>query len=905
MTQVVVKGNWAGCMPANMLGTGVLWLALCGAAAPAHAQTGQIVNAADGLCLQVNGAVAANSRLQTARCVANAANQTFTRTASNELRIAGSLCVDAYGGGKQAAEVGLWGCQGSPNERWAPNNGFLVTENNFCMAVDGGNRAPGTRIIVYTCINDPSQKWSGPAPARAPAPAPVAPPTPPPAPVTPRPAPAPTVALDPGNLSSACQMLFGRDCSVEENAYVRGAPAANWVSRESIMAFLRTREVVGSASIRDAIVTRAIDLTYSPGTQVCTEAWTFLRAGFTTNTNNSVGSTWNSFQQLYYAMNGQPAMLRTVVTAQCKGAAPRVPGTPFDVSIAQAACQSMLGRACQADESAQIGSAVGGNNRDAMQNFIRDRWISASQTYKDNVIARAFADVMAGKTMCTEELQDLRARFFTNPTPGTTWSGYYGLAYAANGQPALVQARSSLCVAPITNVGSATLSMIASSYQSDFGRAVRQDELTAWAAVKANDPRVANRAAFQQADRNLLKTNAAERDSVINLSYNAAYHRAPVAEELATWRTNIINSGNTYEELVAAHRDYLVKHPLMSDADRQKMVDQSYASAFGRGPTAQETASWKALPATDPRLTAQALTALHRQTLKTNATERFNMITRSYQAVFRRDPAAGERAFWDPQVQQQGFLYDQVVTQNKDYLAKNPPPPPTPVKPVTPVTPVKVERVEQCFGAVGKGCEGSGASFWDGRSDLVPMARLGCSPANNGYRNCWVVPGSIKHDNCCHANPNGKECGGNDSSNACANEWEMACNDVVHGRAWTQAVPDGPSDLTPVASPQSRVPGGERRSTAVLCAPGGSNISVYHTAAFCCSGRFKETWQIPWFDEKNITKYWGVCADAGSYGLQSVGEPKQWNSTTLPGGPSAPPPPPTAADIQKARNGGK
>ena len=58
----------------------------------------------------------------------------------------------------------------------------------------------------------------------------------------------------------------------------------------------------------------------------------------------------------------------------------------------------MLGRACQSDEAAQIGSAVGGNNRDAMQNFIRDRWISASQTYKDNVIGTAFAMVMgAGK----------------------------------------------------------------------------------------------------------------------------------------------------------------------------------------------------------------------------------------------------------------------------------------------------------------------------------------------------------------------------------------------------------------------------------------------------------------------------------------------------------------------------
>ena len=193
------------CLPANaMLAAAGLLLGIAGAAAPAHAQTGQVVNAADGLCLQVNGPIGNNSRLQTARCVANLAIQTFTRTAAGELRIGGSFCVDAYGGGKQAAEVGLWNCQGSPNERWVPSNGFLITENNFCMAVDGGNRTPGTRIIVYTCYNnDNSQKWTGPAPAPATAP----PPPPPSAPVT--------VALDPGNLSSACQMLFGRDCSVD------------------------------------------------------------------------------------------------------------------------------------------------------------------------------------------------------------------------------------------------------------------------------------------------------------------------------------------------------------------------------------------------------------------------------------------------------------------------------------------------------------------------------------------------------------------------------------------------------------------------------------------------------------------------------------------------------------------
>ena len=203
---------------------------------------------------------------------------------------------------------------------------------------------------------------------------------------------------------------------------------------------------------------------------------------------------------------------------------------------------------------------------------------------------------MPGKSICTEELNDLRARFATNPQAGVTWSGFATLAYAVSGQPALVQSRSSLCVAIVPNIGSATLSMISSSYPTDFGRAARQDELTAWAAVKANDPRVASRAAFLLVNRGVLRTNARpERDSVINLSYKTAFNRAPVADELATWRTNVTNAGNTYEELVASHRAYLVQHPTMTDAQRQTLVDQSYTSAFGRPPSAQERASWMAL----------------------------------------------------------------------------------------------------------------------------------------------------------------------------------------------------------------------------------------------------------------------------------------------------------------------
>ncbi|MBI3209967.1 MAG: ricin-type beta-trefoil lectin domain protein [Candidatus Solibacter usitatus] len=238
-------------------------------------------------------------------------------------------------------------------------------------------------------------------------------------------------------------------------------------------------------------------------------------------------------------------------------------------------------------------------------------------------------------------------------------------------------------------------------------------------------------------------------------------------------------------------------------------------------------------------------------------------------------------------------------------LAQTPPPPaPAPVRAPAPVAPSGPKMTnasgeyEYCFGAVGKGCDGSGITLPNGRSDLLPL-KLGCSNENGGYRNCWIVPGSIKHDNCCVNNSNGKVCGKTPETSACSNEWEMAMNDVANGRGWFQTIPSGPSDLSPV--PSSRVATGETASTVKLCAPGGTNISEYHGAGFCCSGRFRETWWAPSIGN-SMTQTWGVCADPGGYSLQSVPTRRQWQ-----GQPpvlyqiNTPPPPPSAQQVQNAR----
>lgn len=156
---------------------------------------------------------------------------------------------------------------------------------------------------------------------------------------------------------------------------------------------------------------------------------------------------------------------------------------------------------------------------------------------------------------------------------------------------------------------------------------------------------------------------------------------------------------------------------------------------------------------------------------------------------------------------------------------------------------------EQCFGGVGKACSGAGSEFFWG-SHLVAL-QVGCDKEVNGKRRCWVVPGSIKHDNCCTINSSGKQCGGpgtdgkpaeNDNHNGkCMDEWDDAQWDVTWRKGWTHEFPVGSytSDLKPAQSPYNRLPNYEGRESTILCAPPGHELRKMDDDVFCCSGRMK------------------------------------------------------------------
>src|SRR5579871_4352255 len=92
----------------------------------------------------------------------------------------------------------------------------------------------------------------------------------------------------------------------------------------------------------------------------------------------------------------------------------------------------------------------------------------------------------------------------------------------------------------------------------------------------------------------------------------------------------------------------------------------TYKDAFGRIPTAAEITYW----VSKNNSSYDWLIASHRLYLKANAPERQATITRSYQAIFHRNPDAGELKYWDGQVASAGSTYVELLGYHRQYQAQ-------------------------------------------------------------------------------------------------------------------------------------------------------------------------------------------------------------------------------------------
>ena len=117
-------------------------------------------------CLDVPGAsTTAGTQLQIWDCI-GAVNQTWTRTASNQLTVysgSSQLCLDAYNKGTSpGTKVITWSCNGQSNQQWTVNTNGTITSalSGLCLDVSGAATANGAPVQLWTCNGQPNQKWS-------------------------------------------------------------------------------------------------------------------------------------------------------------------------------------------------------------------------------------------------------------------------------------------------------------------------------------------------------------------------------------------------------------------------------------------------------------------------------------------------------------------------------------------------------------------------------------------------------------------------------------------------------------------------------------------------------------------------------------------------------------------------
>jgi alpha-galactosidase len=137
------------------------------ASAPASgpaASAVHLVRGFDGTCVRDLGDSAApRTKVVIWACDPAAQGQGWTYR-GDELRIHGSMCVNAKGRGSSGSPVILWKCNGGPNEIWIHRSDgeYVLKAGNYqqCLTDPGFSVANGKQIVVATCADARDQHWS-------------------------------------------------------------------------------------------------------------------------------------------------------------------------------------------------------------------------------------------------------------------------------------------------------------------------------------------------------------------------------------------------------------------------------------------------------------------------------------------------------------------------------------------------------------------------------------------------------------------------------------------------------------------------------------------------------------------------------------------------------------------------
>ncbi|WP_255786739.1 lectin [Micromonospora sp. MH99] len=130
---------------------------------PPPGTTSTIRSTSAGRCLDVNGASQTNGATAIIWDCHGQANQSWTSTSAQELRVYGGKCLDVNNAGTaNGTSVIIWDCHGQANQQWRFNADGSITAvaSGRCLDLVGNGTANGTRTQIWDCNGAASQRWS-------------------------------------------------------------------------------------------------------------------------------------------------------------------------------------------------------------------------------------------------------------------------------------------------------------------------------------------------------------------------------------------------------------------------------------------------------------------------------------------------------------------------------------------------------------------------------------------------------------------------------------------------------------------------------------------------------------------------------------------------------------------------
>jgi lysophospholipase L1-like esterase len=120
-----------------------------------------LVGTQSGRCADVTGIGTANGTTVQLYDCNGQTNQSWNHTASRQLTVYGTKCLDASGQ-TNGSSVIIWDCDGQTDQQWTVNTNGSVTNarSGLCLDANGQGTANGTRLILWTCNGQPNQRWT-------------------------------------------------------------------------------------------------------------------------------------------------------------------------------------------------------------------------------------------------------------------------------------------------------------------------------------------------------------------------------------------------------------------------------------------------------------------------------------------------------------------------------------------------------------------------------------------------------------------------------------------------------------------------------------------------------------------------------------------------------------------------